>query len=267
VEVPLTVVSVRLVVSTTMKLEVIRAVESSVIVKVTFVSMTAVLFPETLVESSLIVVTTNSVLTEVTVIVSTKVLRIRTGWDVEEINEVEELSVVRAPRTDEVMIGPGEVARAEDVIVLFAETELDACTVIVEVTVWLLWTVDSVPLLEEEALLVTILLAVDVLGKTSDSALIVDDEPDMEETPTTVDVEGRIEDSEELVVVCAGLVATLPAVDVADVITELKELVETGPGLVIACVGEDIRELLDGESIRQEHAELAAAGLPAQFSR
>lgn len=78
-EVPLTVVSVRLVVSTTMKLEVIRAVESSVIVKVTFVSMTAVLFPETLVESSLIVVTTNSVLTEVTVIVSTKVLRIRTG--------------------------------------------------------------------------------------------------------------------------------------------------------------------------------------------
>jgi hypothetical protein len=79
VEVPLTVVSVRLVVSTTMKLEVIRAVESSVIVKVTFVSMTAVLFPETLVESSLIVVTTNSVLTEVTVIVSTKVLRIRTG--------------------------------------------------------------------------------------------------------------------------------------------------------------------------------------------
>jgi hypothetical protein len=57
---------------------------------------------------------------------------------VEEINEVEELSVVRAPRTDEVMIGPGEVARAEDVIVLFAETELDACTVIVEVTVWLL---------------------------------------------------------------------------------------------------------------------------------
>jgi hypothetical protein len=83
---------------------------------------------------------------------------------VEKINEVEELSVVKAPRADEVIVGPGEVARA----------------------------VDSVTLLEEEALLVTTLLAVDVLGKTSDSALIVDDEPDMEETPTTVDVEGRI---------------------------------------------------------------------------
>jgi hypothetical protein len=168
VEVPLTVVSVRLVVSTTMKLEVIRVVESSVIVEATLVSMTAVLFPETIVENSLIVVTTNSVLTEVTVLVSTKVLRIRIGQDVEDINEVEELSVVRAPRADEVMVGPGEVARV----------------------------VDSVPLLEEVALLVTTLLAVDVLGKTPDSALIVDDEPDMEETPTTVDVEGRIEDCE-----------------------------------------------------------------------
>jgi hypothetical protein len=79
VEVPLIVVSVRLVVSTTTKLEVIRVVESSVIVEGTFVSMTAVLFPETLVESSLIVVTTNSVLIEVTVLVSTKVLRIMTG--------------------------------------------------------------------------------------------------------------------------------------------------------------------------------------------
>jgi hypothetical protein len=48
-------------------------------VEATLVSMTAVLFPETLVESSLIVVTTNSVLTEVTMLFSTKVLRIRTG--------------------------------------------------------------------------------------------------------------------------------------------------------------------------------------------
>jgi len=79
VEIPLTVVSVRLVVSTTMKLEVIRVVESSVIVEAIFVSMVAVLFPETLVESWLTVVTTNSVLTEVTVLISTKVLRIRTG--------------------------------------------------------------------------------------------------------------------------------------------------------------------------------------------
>jgi hypothetical protein len=158
---------------------------------------------------------------------------------VEEINEVEELSVVKAPRADEVIVGPGEVARA----------------------------VDSLPLLEEEALLVTILLAVDVLGKTSDSALIVDVEHDMEETPTTVDVKRRIEDREEFVVVGAELVAAPPAVDVADVIIELDELVETGPGLVIACVGEDTRELLDGESIRQEHAELTAVGLPAQFSR
>ena len=113
----------------------------------------------------------------------------------------------------------------------------------------------------------TILLAVDVLGKTSDSALIVDVEHDMEETPTTVDVKRRIEDREEFVVVGAEPVAAPPAVDVADVIIELDELVETGPGLVIACVGEDTRELLDGESIRQEHAELTAVGLPAQFSR
>jgi hypothetical protein len=266
VEVPLIVVAVRLVVSITMKLEVIRVVESSVIVEATFVSMTAVLFPETLVESSLIVVTTNSVLTEVRVLVSTKVLRIITGWDVEEMNEVEELSVVKAPRADEVIIGPGEVARAVDVVVLLAEAELDTCPVIVEVTVWLLWTVDSVPLLEEEALLVT-LLAVDVLGKTSDAALIVDDEPDTEEKPTTVDIEGRREDHEEFVVVGGGLAATRPAVDVADVITELEGPVETGPGLVIACVREDTRELLDGESIRQEHAELTAVGLPEQFSR
>jgi hypothetical protein len=62
-----------------MKLEVIRVVESSVIVEATFVSMTAVLFPETLVESSLIVVAINSVLTEVRVLVSTKVLRMMTG--------------------------------------------------------------------------------------------------------------------------------------------------------------------------------------------
>jgi len=79
VEVPLIVVSVRLVVTTTMKLEVIRVVERSVIVEAIVVSMTAVLFPETLVESWLTVVTTNSVLTEVTVLISTKVLRIRTG--------------------------------------------------------------------------------------------------------------------------------------------------------------------------------------------
>ena len=78
-EVPLIVVSVRLVVTTTMKLEVIRVVERSVIVEAIVVSMTAVLFPETLVESWLTVVTTNSVLTEVTVLISTKVLRIRTG--------------------------------------------------------------------------------------------------------------------------------------------------------------------------------------------
>jgi hypothetical protein len=111
------------------------------------------------------------------------------------------------------------------------------------------------------------LLAVDGLGKTLDSVLIVDAEPDAEETPTIVDVEGRTEDREEFVVVSAGLVADPPAVNVADVITELDRPVTTGPGLVIACVGEDIRELPDGESIRQEHAELTAVGLPEQFSR
>jgi hypothetical protein len=57
---------------------------------------------------------------------------------VEEMNEVEELSVVKAPRTDEVIIGPGEVASAVDVVVLLAEAELDACPVIVEVNAWLL---------------------------------------------------------------------------------------------------------------------------------
>jgi hypothetical protein len=111
------------------------------------------------------------------------------------------------------------------------------------------------------------LLEVDLLGKTSDSVLMVDDELDMEETPTTVDVEERTVDCEEFVVVGAGLVATPPAVDVADVVTELEGPVETGPGLVIACVGEDTRELLDGESIRHEQAELTAVGLSKQFSR
>jgi hypothetical protein len=63
------------------------------------------------------------------------------------------------------------------------------------------------------------------------------------------------------------LLAASSVVDVADVITELEELVETGPGLVNACVGEEAREMVGAESIRQEHAELTAVGLSAQFSR
>jgi hypothetical protein len=61
-----------------------------------------------------------------------------TGWDVEEMNEVEELSVVKAPRAEDVIVGPGEVSRAVDVVVLLAEAELDKCSALVEVTAWLL---------------------------------------------------------------------------------------------------------------------------------
>jgi hypothetical protein len=138
-----------LVVSTTINVEVIVTVESSVIVE------------GILVESLLMVVTTNSVLVEVMVLISRKVLRIMTGRDAEGINEVKELKVVKAPRADETSVGPGEVARA----------------------------IDSVPLVEEEAVLVTAPATVDMFGKSPDSLRLVDDKPNIEETLTTVGAE------------------------------------------------------------------------------